>query len=76
MAFGRGMMGGMGWVGYGLGLPEEQGRGSEENRREGCPVRPGAAQADRAYNKAINAAAYDDSDLIQGVETGRSNSTP
>lgn len=31
---------------------------------------PAAAQADRAFNKAINAAAYDDSDLIQGVENG------
>jgi hypothetical protein len=31
---------------------------------------PAAAQADRAINKAINAAAYDDSDLIQAIENG------
>ena len=31
---------------------------------------PAAARADRAINKAINAAAYDESDLIQGVENG------
>ncbi len=32
---------------------------------------PKAAAADRAYNKAINAAAYDDSDLVQAVENGK-----
>ncbi len=31
---------------------------------------PAAAQADRAINKAINVAAYDDSDLIQAIENG------
>ena len=31
---------------------------------------PAAAQADRAINKAINAAAYDDSDLVQAIENG------
>jgi Mg-chelatase subunit ChlD len=31
---------------------------------------PAAAQADRAVNKAINAAAYDDGDLIQAIENG------
>lgn len=31
---------------------------------------PAPALADRAYNKAINGAAYDESDLIQGVENG------
>jgi Mg-chelatase subunit ChlD len=31
---------------------------------------PTAARADRAFNKAINAAAFDENDLIQGVENG------
>ena len=31
---------------------------------------PAAAQADRAINKAINAAAYNDSDLVQAIENG------
>jgi len=31
---------------------------------------PAPAQADRAYNKAINAAAFEESDLLQGVENG------
>jgi Mg-chelatase subunit ChlD len=31
---------------------------------------PKAAQADRAINKAINAAAYDENDLVQAIENG------
>ena len=31
---------------------------------------PASARADRSINKAINAAAFDESDLIQGVENG------
>ena len=31
---------------------------------------PAAAAADRAFNKAINSDAYDENDLIQGVENG------
>ena len=64
-AFGGGM-GGMGGSAFRMRKVEAQ------KTIEGTVARgaPAAAQADRAYNKAINAAAYDDSDLIQGVENG------
>jgi Mg-chelatase subunit ChlD len=66
MAFGAGMMGGM------HGAAFRRSRVEAQKKIEGAVARsaPAAAQADRAYNKAINAAAYDDSDLIQGVENG------
>ena len=65
MAFG-GMMGGM------SGPAVRKSRVEAQRRVEGtvAPAAPAAAQADRAYNKAINATAYDDNDLIQGVENG------
>ena len=66
MAFGGGMMGGMSGSAFRSSKVEAQKRA----RRDGRPAAPAAAQADRAYNKAINAAAYDDNDLIQGVENG------
>jgi Mg-chelatase subunit ChlD len=71
MAFGHGsmmgMMGGMGGAAYRRSKVEAQ------RKLEGTIARsaPMAAQAERAYNKAINAAAYDDSDLIQGIENGK-----
>jgi Mg-chelatase subunit ChlD len=67
MAFGRGMMGGM------SGAAFRKSRVEAQRRVEGTVARaaPAAAQADRAYNKAINALAYDDNDLIQGIENGR-----
>jgi Mg-chelatase subunit ChlD len=66
MAFGGGMMGGMGGAAF------RKSRVEAQKKIEGTVARaaPAAAQADRAYNKAINAAAYDDSDLIQGIENG------
>jgi Mg-chelatase subunit ChlD len=67
MAFGGGMMGGM--MG---GAAFRKSRVEAQRKIEGTVARsaPAPAQADRAYNKAINAAAYDDSDLIQGIENG------
>ncbi len=68
MAFGGGMMG-MGGAAFRRGRAEAQSKVEREVTR----AAPAAAQADRAYNKAINAAAYDDNDLIQGVESGKRN---
>jgi Mg-chelatase subunit ChlD len=67
MAFSGGMMGGM--MGGGA---FRRSRVEAQTRIERTVARgaSAAAQADRAYNKAINVAAYDDSDLIQGVENG------
>src|SRR5262249_14752340 len=67
MAFGGGMMGGMGGAAF------RKSRAEAQSRVEGRVARsaPTAAQADRAYNKAINAAAYVDNDLIQGIESGK-----
>jgi Mg-chelatase subunit ChlD len=68
LAYGRGMMmGGM------SGATFRRSRVEAQKKVEGIVARgaPAAAQADRAYNKAINATAYDDNDLIQGVENGR-----
>jgi Mg-chelatase subunit ChlD len=60
---GMGMMGGMAF---------RESKAANQRRFEGtiALAAPAAARADRAINKAINAAAYDDSDLIQGVENG------
>ncbi len=65
MAYGGGMM----MMG---GAAFRQGKLEDQKRMEATIAKdaPAAAQADRAYNKAINARAYDDSDLIQGVENG------
>jgi hypothetical protein len=70
MAFGGRMMGGM--MGAMGGAAFRRSRAELHKRIEGTIARgaPTPARADRAYNKAINAAAYDDSDLIQGVENG------
>jgi Mg-chelatase subunit ChlD len=67
MAFGGGMMGMMGGAAY------RRSRAEAQRKLEGevALAAPAVAQADRAYNKAINAAAYDDNDLIQGVESGK-----
>jgi len=64
-AFGGGM-GGMSGAAFRSSKAEAQ------KKTEGFVARgaPAAAQADRAINKAINAAAYDDSDLIQAIENG------
>jgi hypothetical protein len=71
MAFGHGMMmsgmGGMGGAAFRKDKVEAQ-RRIERRITSSAPI---AAQAERAYNKAINAAAYDDSDLIQGIENGK-----
>jgi Mg-chelatase subunit ChlD len=66
MAYGGGMMGGM------AGAAFRKSKFEAQQRTEGSVAQaaPAAAQADRAYNKAINAAAYDDNDLIQSVENG------
>jgi Mg-chelatase subunit ChlD len=66
MAFGGGMGGGMGGAAF------RKSRGEAQKKIEGTVARRASAeaQAARAYNKAINAAAYDDSDLIQGIENG------
>ena len=65
LAFGGGM-GGM------RGAAFRSSRLEAQKKVEGAVAlnAPVAAQADRAYNKAINAAAYDDHDLIQSVENG------
>ncbi len=65
-AFGGGM-GGM------SGAAFRSSKGEAQRMTEGkvALAAPAAAQADRAINKAINAAAYNDSDLIQAVENGR-----
>jgi Mg-chelatase subunit ChlD len=67
MAFGRGMGGGM----MGSAFRQSKVEAQQKTERTVARVAPVAAQADRAYNKVINAAAYDDNDLIQGVENGR-----
>jgi Mg-chelatase subunit ChlD len=66
MAYGSGMMGGM------MGSAFRKDRAEAQRRIEGSVAlsAPAPAQAARAYNKAINAAAYDDNDLIQGIENG------
>ena len=77
-AFGGTMMGrmgaggGMGGMAGMSGAAFRRSRVEAQRKIEGTVTRsaPAAAQADRAYNKAINAAAYDDSDLIQAVENG------
>jgi Mg-chelatase subunit ChlD len=65
-AFGGGMMGGAGGATFRMSKVEAQ----KKIESTVASAAPAAAQAERAYNKAINAAAYDDSDLIQGVENG------
>jgi Mg-chelatase subunit ChlD len=64
-AYGAGM-GGMSGAAFRSSKAEAQTK-TEGIVARGAPV---AAQADRAINKAINAAAYDDSDLIQAIENG------
>jgi Mg-chelatase subunit ChlD len=66
MAFGGGM-GGMGAKALRRSREAAQAK-LEVTVARSAPV---AAQADRAYNKAINAAAYEAHDLVQGVETGQ-----
>jgi Mg-chelatase subunit ChlD len=67
MAFGRGMGGGM----MGSAFRKSKVEAQQITERTVARRAPAAAQADRAYNKVINAAAYDDNDLIQGVENGQ-----
>jgi Mg-chelatase subunit ChlD len=67
MAFGRGMGGGM----MGTAFRKSRFEAQQTTERTVARGATAAAQADRAYNKVINAAAYDDNDLIQGVENGR-----
>jgi hypothetical protein len=66
MAFGGGMGGMMGGAAF------RKNKVAAQNIIEVAVARsaPAEAQCERAYNKAINAAAYDDSDLIQGIENG------
>jgi len=66
LAYGGGMLGAM------RGAAFRKSKVEAQFRTEGkvAAAAPAAAQAERAYNKAINAAAYDDNDLIQGVENG------
>jgi Mg-chelatase subunit ChlD len=66
MAFGGGMMGAVAGASFRKSKIEAQ------KKTEGrvALAAPASAAADRAYNKAINAKAYDDNDLIQGVENG------
>jgi Mg-chelatase subunit ChlD len=61
-----GMMGGM----SGAAVRSSKVAAQKKVERKVELAAPAAARADRAANKAINAAAYDDSDLIQGVENG------
>jgi IS5 family transposase len=61
-----GMMGGMSGAAFRSSKAEVQ----HKTERSVALGAPAAAQADRALNKAINAAAYDDSDLIQAIENG------
>jgi Mg-chelatase subunit ChlD len=65
MAYG----GGMGMM---SGMAFRSSKAEAQKKLEGkvALAAPATARAERAYNKAINAAAYDDSDLIQGVENG------
>jgi Mg-chelatase subunit ChlD len=65
MAYG----GGMGMM---SGMAFRSSKTEAQRKLEGkvAQAAPATARAERAYNKAINAAAYDDSDLIQGVENG------
>ncbi|SIO56745.1 Mg-chelatase subunit ChlD [Singulisphaera sp. GP187] len=65
MAYG----GGMGML---SGLAFRSNKAAAHRKLEGnvALAAPATARAERAFNKAINAAAYDDSDLIQGVENG------
>ena len=71
MAYGGGMasMGGMAAM---SGADFRKNKAAAQRKVEGkvAMAAPAAARADRAYNKAINAAAYDDNDLIQGIENG------
>jgi Mg-chelatase subunit ChlD len=66
MAFGGGMAGAMAGASFRKSKIEAQ------KKTEGrvALAASASAAADRAYNKAINAKAYDDNDLIQGVENG------
>jgi Mg-chelatase subunit ChlD len=66
-AFGGGMMGGM----SGSALRSSKAEAQKHTETRVALLVPAAAQADRAINKAINAAAYDDSDLIQAIENGK-----
>jgi Mg-chelatase subunit ChlD len=61
-----GMMGGMSGAAFRSSKAEAQ----NKTEKSVALRAPAAAQADRAINKAINAAAYDDSDLIQAIENG------
>lgn len=65
MAYG-GAMGMMSGMAFRASKADAQ-KSLEGKVAEAAPV---TARAERAYNKAINAAAYDDHDLIQGVENG------
>lgn len=72
MAFG-GKMNSMGGAMAGMGASAYRKSKAEARTSSEATVTmsaPKAALADRAFNKAINAAAYDDSDLIQSVENG------
>jgi Mg-chelatase subunit ChlD len=70
LAYGAGMMGGMGAAMSATAF--RRSRAEAQLKVEGAVAlgAPAAAQADRAYNKAINASAYDEYDLIQGIENG------
>ena len=71
MPYGGGMGGGMGGMGMMGGAAFRKSKAEAQRRIEGAlAAAPAAAKADRAYNKAINLAAYDDNDLIQGIENG------
>src|SRR5207244_3300961 len=65
MAYG----GGMGMM-SGMAFRRTRAEAQRETEGKVAAAAPAPAQADRAYNKAINAVAYNDSDLIQGVENG------
>jgi Mg-chelatase subunit ChlD len=60
--------GGMGGGGRAYRASKATAQGKLESRI--ASAAPLGAQADRAVNKAINSYAYDDSDLLQGVENG------
>lgn len=71
-----GGMGGKGGMMAGVSPSEFRGRKEAARSADEAKVAKGApkaAQADRSLNKAINAAAYDENDLVQAVENGKVN---
>ncbi|QEH36918.1 hypothetical protein OJF2_55030 [Aquisphaera giovannonii] len=69
MAYG-GMMGGMGGM-RATEFRKDRAAAQRHLEADFAARAPKSAQADRALNKAINAAAYDESDLVQAVESGK-----